>query len=185
MLKYSQGYFNDVSLTSTHSDSNERLRIDPAALPSGDFVVFSESLFFASDPTRALPSPSEVRKAANIVYSDSRTRTTRHYTQPPAIFHSLKLLVKWGAYLTQAEGQCLWALPRVLPGQVPVPEIYGWSKDENELFIYMEYVQGITLYDRYDSLGKEEKETICDQLRGILKALRSLKQDPQDPFIGM
>jgi hypothetical protein len=51
------------------------------------------------------------------------------------------------------------------------------------VFIYMELVPGVTLEIRWDSLLKEEKIKVCEQLQVILTALRQLEKDPNDQFI--
>jgi hypothetical protein len=65
------------------------------------------------------------------------------------------------------EGQCLWALRRTLP-ELPIPEVYGWTHDGDQVFIYMELVQGATLEQRWESLDLAEREGVCGQLRGML-----------------
>ena len=83
-----------------------------------------------------------------------------------------------------ARGNMDPALRRFLPSQVPVPEVYGWCEDNGEVFVYMELVKGVTLEKRWDSLSKQEREIVCDQLRAMLLALRNLQQDPKDQFLG-
>jgi len=65
---------------------------------------------------------------------------------------------------------------------VAVPEIYGWCRDGNVDFVYMELVEGDTLEQRWPSLSAEERWEISKQLRGMLKSLASLEQ--KDLFIG-
>lgn len=60
----------------------------------------------------------------------------------------------------------------------------GWSSDEDQVFIYMELVNGVTLENRWDSLLTEERIKVCEQLQVILTALRQFEQDPGDQFIG-
>jgi aminoglycoside phosphotransferase (APT) family kinase protein len=99
-------------------------------------------------------------------------------------FEDLKLVVKYGREITIAEALCLWAIRRFLPDQVPVPEVYGWCEDGGEFFIYMELIQGETLENKWKSLSKPERIDVCDQLRVMLSELRSLKQDPENQFLG-
>jgi hypothetical protein len=143
-------------------------------LPSGPSVIFKESTYFSHNgPGASLPSPAEVR---------ARQRPLQY---GPVRFDSLGLIVKYGKEITIAEGQCLWYLRWAFPlSQVPVPEVYGWCEDEGEVFIYMELVKGVTLEERWEALVEEERGSVCGQLRDIVLALRSLKQDPDDKFLG-
>jgi aminoglycoside phosphotransferase (APT) family kinase protein len=68
---------------------------------------------------------------------------------------------------------------------VPVPEVYGWCREQGETFIYMQLVEGITLEQAWPNFDIEDKYEICQQLQRILENLRLLKQDPSSPFIGM
>ncbi|OBT60829.1 hypothetical protein VE03_09918 [Pseudogymnoascus sp. 23342-1-I1] len=152
---------------------NGHREISVGMLPSGSSVVFNESTYFLRhSPETALPLPTEVR---------AHQRPGQY---GPIQFESLNLLVKYGKEITIAEGQCLWALRRFLPSQVPVPEIYGWCEDNGEVFVYMELVKGVTLEKIWGSLLKQEREVVCDQLRAMLLALRNLQQDTQDQFLG-
>jgi hypothetical protein len=118
-----------------------RVWLSPAMLPFGDSVTFKDSSFFSS--RAELPSPSEVRMAAGDV---------RRRYPPPVVFRSMNLLVKYGKLGSYAEAQCLWAIKRFLP-EIPVPEVYGWCQDGEEVFIYMELVQGVTL-EQLERAGK-------------------------------
>lgn len=72
----------------------------------------------------------------------------------PVIFEDMNLLVKFGPDITVTEAQNLWMIKRAFRGRVPVPEIFGWRVDErNYVFIYMEFMQGQRLQDRWDSLS--------------------------------
>ncbi|KAI9654067.1 MAG: hypothetical protein M1829_001099 [Trizodia sp. TS-e1964] len=107
-----------------------------AMLPSGPSVAFENSAFFSRNAGCSLPSPANVRA----------------HQLPgcfgPVCFEALNLLVKYGEEVTIAEGQCLGTLRRLLPGNVPVPEVYGWCHDAGQVFNYMELVQGVTLETR-------------------------------------
>ncbi|KAI0116738.1 hypothetical protein F4814DRAFT_447743 [Daldinia grandis] len=48
----------------------------------------------------------------------------------------------------------------------------------------MELIQGETLENKWESLSKPERIDVCGQLRVILSELRSLKQDPENQFLG-
>ncbi|KAF4342478.1 phosphotransferase family [Fusarium beomiforme] len=149
------------------------------SLPSGNNVTFQDSTFFSRNvPDATFPAPNEVRaksKAGDHVLDRKNT----------VIFESLRLVVKFGKEprVTVAEGQCLWWLRQYLPG-VPVPEIYGWKEDDGEVLLYMQLVEGVTLENLWDSLSREEKVGVCEQLRDMVGELRQVRQDPNDVFLG-
>ena len=62
---------------------------------------------------------------------------------------------------------------------MPVPEIYGWCRDGEETFKYMELVRRSTLEQRWDELSTPERSSICDQLHPMIAALRTLTQSPR------
>lgn len=155
--------------------------ITTSDLPDGNQkqIIFEDSGFFkqvVNGKRPKLPSPTEVRARAHKQVSAQRP--------PPVIFASLHLLVKYGSGLTTSEAQCLWAVGKYLKGKVPVPELYGWCRDGKDLFIYMELVQGPTLNQRWSSLTETQRTSVCEQLRSMVRSLRLLKQDPNNPFIG-
>ena len=155
-------------------------RFDAMQLPDGNQarMDFLESSFYKGhDSGRCLPSPVEVRA------SSGRNRPTPQ--PPPVKFEHLDLIVKYGPHVTVAEAQCLWMIKRVLREQVPVPEVYGWRVDGQDVFIYMEFLRGETLKDRWDFLSVGDRTTLCNHLHQIMESLRHVEQDPKDPFIGM
>ncbi|KAF8249101.1 kinase-like protein [Wilcoxina mikolae CBS 423.85] len=157
-------------------ENNPQIRLSVSMLPSSRNIVFSDSSFFTrqTNVVQQLPTPAEVR---------ARSPPVKRYSEPTR-FPELQLLVKWGAEITHAEGQCMWAIRKLLPTSVPVPEVYGWCYDNDEVFIYMELKPGVTLKERWDELKTPDKEAVCEQLREIFAALRRLVQDPDDVFIG-
>jgi aminoglycoside phosphotransferase (APT) family kinase protein len=92
--------------------------------------------------------------------------------------------VKYGEDITVSEAHCLRALRRLLPDEVPVPEVYGWCEDGGEVFIYMELITGVTLESQWATLSDQAKKEVSSQLCAIVKGLRKLHQDPSDRFIG-
>ncbi|KAI5787785.1 kinase-like domain-containing protein [Pyronema domesticum] len=154
-------------------------------LPIGDSVIFHDSTFFSRFPDRGtLPLPHDVR-AEHLRTPGLKKYETRN---PPLVrYTQLNLVVKFGSEVTIAEGQCLWALRKLLsngPYCVPVPEIYGWRTDGDQVFIYQELVTGVTLADRWNGLEDEEKKHIVQKLKDMVHGLRLLQQDPSDVFIG-
>jgi hypothetical protein len=96
----------------------------------------------------------------------------------------MNLIVKFGPYITIAEGQCLMVVKRYLQETVPVPEVYGWCKDGDDVFIYMQLIPGITLTERWGSLTVKEKDGISQELRVMMHRLRQLVQDPLECIVG-
>ncbi|KAL4811874.1 phosphotransferase enzyme family protein [Aspergillus spinulosporus] len=153
------------------------------------FIVKKSSFFQKWDQ---LPSPDEVQARAAAqhvagVYPDQRrthSMTAPYVRRPPAILEELGLFVKWGSSVQLSEAHCLYAVRQTLKGDVPVPEVYGWRTEGNEKYIYMEYVNGISLEQAWPIMGQEDKAGVCRELRTIYQRLRQVEQDPEDPFIG-
>ncbi|OAL55171.1 kinase-like protein [Pyrenochaeta sp. DS3sAY3a] len=145
-------------------------------------AVFRNSAFFTkpNEPV-ALPSPTEVREAAS---RSSDPNVANKNRPPPVVFPDLGLLVKYGREITIAEGQCLLFVRNNLSNVVPIPEVYGWCKDDGQVFIYMELVEGITLEKSWEAMAESERMAVCQQLREMINAWRGLKQEFSPPFIG-
>lgn len=156
---------------------SQNLILSSQQLPEAkeDIEFLDSSFFRLRTPDQRLPTPREVR-----ALSAGNT-----FKAPNVIFEHLGLLVKFGPGVTIAEGQCLWIIKKILGDVVPVPEVYGWKVDRSEVFIYMQYIQGQRLKNRWGSLSTAEKIEICSQLGKITTALRQVSQPPCDPFIGM
>ncbi|KAH7321971.1 phosphotransferase enzyme family protein [Rhexocercosporidium sp. MPI-PUGE-AT-0058] len=139
-------------------------------------IDFLDSTFFTRyGPNPSLPTPSEVRALSD----------PRQQTQPPPIrFEHLGLLVKFGPHVTTNEAQCLWLIKKELGDDVPVPEVYGWRIDGEEVFIYMELIRGDTLKSRWDWMSKTERKTVCEDLSKIVTSLRAMDQSPGAYFVG-
>lgn len=141
-----------------------------------------------------LPSPEEVRSRARSQYLAGthwgwklRGVSTGYNAHPaPAVFEfkNISLFVKWGSDVRITEGQSLYAIRNSCGDSVPVPEIYGWRKDGDEMFLYMEAIHGKTLEEIWPTLNEDNRLCICNELQTILHNLRQLKQDPLDRFIG-
>jgi len=143
--------------------------------PSAQNVVFGHSSFFKQNAGRIdLPSPSDVRQEAsrqNLV-PEQGTGTAVLVPIPP-----LGLLVKYGPSVCISEAKSQLLLHRLLPKQVPAPEVFGWRKDSGENFIYMALPEGVTLANSWQMLSEDQKADICSQLRDIVKAWRRLRQN--------
>jgi hypothetical protein len=152
------------------------------SLPQGENVVLLESSFFQRHgATAKLPTPDEVRRIAR----ESRNPRSKNDSRPPpVIIKSLGLLVKYGSEVSRAEGQCLLFVRKFLSSDIPVPEVYGWCRDEDQSFVHMEFIEGVTLEKRWDELDDEGKTAVCQQLKHMVKLWRDLKQEDISPFIG-
>lgn len=148
------------------------IMIDPQTIPQGDHEIFVSTSFFES-----LPEPDQVREdAAQRVRGDDPT-----WRFEVMLYPERDLVVKFGDDITVAEGQCLWFMSHHLQAEVPVPAIFGWTKDQDETFLYTEYVHGDTLASRWDTLSNAERLSICSSLKQSVTALRQLQQ-PTVPF---
>ena len=101
----------------------------------------------------------------------------------------LNLAVKFGhsSVLKLEEAQVMIAIRRAFPnGEVPVPEVFGWRRRGDFVFIYMGLIPGVTLGVAWPSLTEMEKESISNQLAGIIAALRRVVAAQGAPcsFIG-
>ena len=157
------------------------ITVSPSSLPNTREELFLSSTFFLQNGVAAqLPTPAEVR-AQGIRQNNTHPDD---WNPPPAIFPELNLLVKYGGGTSIAEGQCLWMIRSYLDNAFPVPEVYGWYQEGVETFIFMELIRGCTLYERWDQLSTEGKETLCAQLRNKMGVLQTLRQDPAQSFVG-
>jgi len=141
-------------------------------LPSReDMDLCRETTAFSS--TVSLPPPHEVRKKAE----EDGIDISNTFRPDPVYFPESGIVVKWGSDVTVAEGQCLWFLRKHLNDQVPVPQIYGWTRDGDQTFLYMELVSGDRLSDRWEHSPLREKIQLCAQLRDMIAAWRCIKKD--------
>ncbi|RVD83814.1 uncharacterized protein DFL_005588 [Arthrobotrys flagrans] len=159
--------------------SQHDIQILPSSLPSNPSETFHNSSYFATNPNRELPSPSEIR--------DRYIATTEYLERarpPPSIYPDQNLLVKWGTEITIAEGQCLYFLKQNLSSEINVPEIYAWRQEDGFTFLYMELIDGKQLDKVWDEVSEDERESICQCLKKMVSSLKRLKQGPEDRFIG-
>lgn len=151
--------------------------ISTAMLPDEETVFFQDSSFFKHHMLSDLPTTDQIYAAA-----------LPGYARFVSIFPSLSLAVKRVRATSRhrasaAGGQTLWALRQFLP-EVLVPEVYGWRRDGDELFLFMELIMGECLHDRWKDLTEQEKTQICAELGTMVRALRRLKRPPEEEFIG-
>lgn len=143
--------------------------------------TFPESSFFKERRAPALPTPAEIRA---INKESGKIRTTNFNRPPPVMIPSLRLAVKYGADVTIVEAQTQMMLREQLRGQVPVPEVFGWIEDKGQRFIYMSLIEGKTLQERWGDITEDERRAVCEELKHMVKAWRSLEQDRHDRYIG-
>ncbi|KAF2186883.1 hypothetical protein K469DRAFT_725557 [Zopfia rhizophila CBS 207.26] len=138
--------------------------------PYDENVAFHESPFCKKHKAPLfLPSPTEERETRDPA--------------PPVYFPSVGLLVKYGPEVTLVEGQSLLLIRKTLSPVLPVPEMYGWCKDDGQVFIYIELMDSITFEKSWETIVEGQKVSICQQLRHMVNAWRSLKQAFSPPFI--
>ncbi|KAF2006939.1 phosphotransferase enzyme family protein [Amniculicola lignicola CBS 123094] len=125
-----------------------------------------------------LPTPQEVRAGAPVGLKRGR------YVATNVIFPLLNIFVKFGPSVLQSEAESLRFVREKLGNRVPVPEVYGWYQDSKEAILFMDLVEGITLQEQWPSLSREEKEGVYQDIKGIVEALRTLRQDKGREFIG-
>ncbi|OKL59617.1 hypothetical protein UA08_05445 [Talaromyces atroroseus] len=161
-------------------------RNDPISLPlphcpvhATDHSDLPESSFFKERRAPALPTPAEIR-AVGKKLGDSRA--TDFDRPSPVMFPSLGMIVKYGANVTVVEAQTQMVVYKHLKGQVPVPEVFEWTEDQR--FIYMPLIEGETLQERWSGMDEDERQDVCEELKHMAKAWRSLQEDRYDSSIG-
>ncbi|KAK4621530.1 hypothetical protein CLAFUW4_06965 [Fulvia fulva] len=140
------------------------ITFDHADLPIGD-------VYLPGHFPHGLPSPAEVRVKAAQDGIDTRNT----FRPDPVLYPELGLIIKWGRDITIAEGQCLWFMSKHLRGVVPVPELYGWTVDSDQTFLYMQLVNADTLQGRWNDMSEDDKLDICAQLRDMMAAWRRIQ----------
>ncbi|KKK14603.1 hypothetical protein ARAM_006402 [Aspergillus rambellii] len=121
--------------------------------------IFPESSFFKERRAAALPTPAEIR----AINEKSGSLDATNFNRP-----ALSLYRLWDYWLSQ----------------VPTPEIFGWTEDGRQIFIYMSLIEGESLQERWSGMSEGEKRAVCEELKNIVKMWRSLKQGKQDYYIG-
>lgn len=112
-----------------------------------------DSSFLRKHQRSTLPTPAEVRA---INKESGNIRGTIFNRPPPVKFQSLGLIVKYGADVTITEARSQHMVHRQLKDIVPVPEVFGWVEDGDQVFIYMSLIKGEILEQRWGVLNEEE-----------------------------
>jgi len=143
--------------------------------------IFPESSIFKERRAHDLPTPATIRA---LNKESGNIRATEYNRPPPVIIPSLGLAVKYGADVTITEATTQMMVREQLQGQVPVPEVFGWTEDGGQTFIYMSLIEGETLQQRWGDMNKDERRAICVELKHVVKAWRALKPNRHDLYIG-
>jgi uncharacterized transporter YbjL len=128
---------------------------------AGNGYGFTESSFFQVGIGRRLPT---------VPIVDANHQGTM-------VVSEMRLIIKFGPYVTIDEAVTMMAIRKRLGHQVPVPEVFGWRIRQDRVFIYMELISGTTLHERWDDLNLSEKDSLCEQLSQIFIPLRQLKAE--------
>ena len=167
--------------------ANNCLSVGPDAIPAHEKTkIFPESIFFTENRAAALPKPDEMRA---INKATGEFRATLFNRPLPVKLESLGLFVKYGADVGPVEAQTQVLVREKLQGRVPVPEVYGWTEDGGQKFIYMELIQGDTLEERWRGMTEPERLVVCEELKDMVSTWRELGQkddgDREHPYIGI
>ena len=89
--------------------------------------------------------------------------STQHpfYRPSPVVIPSLGLFVKYGANVILAEIGTQRMVYQRLHGRMPIPEVFGWTEDGEQRFIYMALIEGDTLQRRWGGMAEEETGCLC------------------------
>jgi aminoglycoside phosphotransferase (APT) family kinase protein len=88
-------------------------------------------------------------------------------------------VVKYGPYVAENEGYALLFIEQKL--SIPAPRLYAMYRNEDKLYIVMQYIPGITLGHIWPSLPENTKTVLLGELRSIFADMRSL---PSPGFYG-
>lgn len=83
-----------------------------------------------------------------------------------------KYVVKYGPLVTENEGHALLFVEKRL--KIAAPRLYAMYRDNDTLYIVMEYIPGISLGMVWPSLTEANKNSIAGQLRCIFDQMRAL-----------
>lgn len=143
--------------------------------------ILPGSSFFRENRAPALPEPEEVRALNLLSGNDGSTSSDR---PPPVFIPSLGLVVKYGRNVTIAEAQTQVMVYERLSGQVPVPEVFGWTEDGEQRFIYMSLIEGDQLNRRWPNLSESDRQAVCQELRQMVEAWKAVEQDGDCRYLG-
>jgi aminoglycoside phosphotransferase len=139
-------------------------------------AVFKDTAFFVTNSR--LPTTQEVRAATTLRSDNPHIATT-------VAFPEQGHFVKYGPEVKPSEGQCMRLVKYYLASEVPVPEVYGWDKDGDDVFLYMQFISGVRLQELWLRIGPDEKASLVEEIRQIVQRLGQLRQPPSKEIIGM
>lgn len=146
-------------------------------------ITFPESSFFVEKRAAALPAPAEVR---SLNEATENLRATDISRPIPVAIPSLQLLVKYGQGISIAEIETHIFLRKQLQHHsIPIPEVFGYAQDGDQIFLYMALIEGETLQQRFASLNETERQAVCAELKCMVQTWRQvLAQSDDDLYIG-
>ena len=149
-------------------------RIGVSALPdiSKDEMDFLDSSFFQSgeSPKPQLPPPASIvekygsRGGALIVRIEEQ---------------NMIIKIDHKSYLRLEEAQAMCAIRKAFPnGEIPVPEVFGWRRHDDHVFLYMSIIHGKTLRQAWPLLTVDDKRSIHEDLARITDSLKRIVPYP-------
>ncbi|KAJ6444875.1 multidrug and toxin extrusion protein [Purpureocillium lavendulum] len=135
------------------------------------------------DDVRAptLPSPAEIRALNQLL---DKTHGANYRRPPPVRIPPQGLFVKYGADVTVIEAITQTWVRDQLRGIVTVPEVFGWTQDGGQTFIYMSLIEGAPLHHVWGRLSDGDRRDVCGEVRQAVTAWRSLEQGRHDHYVG-
>lgn len=152
-------------------------------IPHEDIVVLESSSFFQKNPKGTkFPTTQEIRSA----HEESMHGKHALNPQAPHVvrYPSLGLCVKYSQRVRLNEARALCLVNRYLGRSFSTPEIYGWCKDGEDTFLYMELLEGEPLDEVWESLLEADRQEVCKELREAVSMLGTLRQAKGQIFIG-
>ncbi|KAF8156592.1 hypothetical protein B0H34DRAFT_675045 [Crassisporium funariophilum] len=146
----------------TPSPSPSDIVLDPAILPR------NSTTFFDNWPhANPLPTPAQIRSSTfDSPYQVLHHRPHGAYAQRVLHIPDLGLVIKHGPRTTVVEGQTLCECRRYM----------GGARTAMRTFIYVSYIDGVTLDSRLDTLSDDELKDIAGQVPPMIASIRDLRQ---------
>ena len=119
----------------------------------------------ANDLPAPLPSKDQI-EAATVEFSGIYASSRR------VVLVNDIFIVKYGSAVHENEGHALLFVEGC--NDVPAPRLYAMYRDEDKLYLVMEFVPGKKLSDVWQHLSEEEKAPLLNQLRLAYDCLRSM-----------
>lgn len=146
-------------------------------------TLFTNSSFFTGYPFSKVPTVNDVISRSRGITDD---RTAQH-----VIYEDLSMIVKWGGRTSREEAAAMRSfnstdvaeysvVPQVYA--VAIRSLFNWKTGtfRDEVFIYMEYIRGVTLENIYPTLTDWDKRAVVAQLGTFLTTMRSAVLSPPE-----